>query len=184
MKQTSFMLGRRILTHAAMLGAGLAFCLNALAAETKESAGPAKTRIGTYESRAVGLAYGRSKVLNDRITALRAEAEKARQAGDEKRLAEFKKAGAASQDRLHRQVFGDAPIDDIMEIIKDALPAIQKQANVSKIVREAKAGPTVEIVDVTPLLVAHFNPTKETLKMIEEIKKHPPLKASEFPIKD
>ena len=144
-----------------------------------------KFRLGIYNSRSVALAYGRSKANNEVISKLFAEADKAKAAGDNAKLDQLKKEGAARQDRLHRQVFGDAPIDDILDgALKASLPEIEKKANVTKIATKAPTDPAVETVDITTAMVDVFEPTPETRKLIEEIAKHPPLKASEFPIKD
>ncbi len=149
-----------------------------------DNATPAKTRVGVYDSRAVALAYGRSKMFQEKANKLFADAKQAKAAGDKERLAQLQKEGPALQDKMHRQVFGDAPIDDVLETIKDALPEIQKKAGVQTLAPKAPAGPGVEVVDVTPLLVEQFHPTKQTLKMIEDLKKHPPLSPDKFPIKD
>jgi hypothetical protein len=152
-----------------------------MASETETN----KPRIGIYNSRAVALAYGRSKAHNQSIATLVADANKAKASGDTNKLQALKKEGASRQDRLHRQVFGDAPIDDILDgALKPALPEIQKKANVTKLLSTAPKDATVETVDVTAAMVDFFEPTPETRKMIEDLAKHPPLKPSQFPLKD
>lgn len=44
--------------------------------------------------------------------------------------------------------------------------------------------PAVKTVDVTDRLVKRFEPSENTLKTIEEMKKVPPLGWEEFPIED
>lgn len=68
--------------------------------------------------------------------------------------------------------------------MKDALPRIQAKAGVTRIMRECPTGPEYEAVDVTSLMVAFFKPDEKTLQYIEDLKKHPPLRDDQFPIKD
>lgn len=141
--------------------------------------------VGIYNSRAVALAWGRSKAHNDVITQLYAEAQKAKATGDSAKLKELRKQGSSMQDKLHRQVFGDAPIDDILSTaLKDALPAIMKKAGVTQIAAKTPNNSTVKTVDITEALVDYFNPTPQTRKMISDLVKHPPLSQDKFPLKD
>jgi len=85
------------------------------------------------------------------------------------------------QERLHAQVFSNAPIDDIVAGMKDALPDIARKAGVSALVPEVSYhDPAVDVVDVTDAMVQHFKPTDKTLGMITEMKKHPPLSYKEL----
>lgn len=161
----------------------LVMSITSHAADTSD-ANTGKTRIGTYNSRAVALAYGRSDIHKKDSARLHQDYQRAVQAGDQARVAELKKLGPDLQDKRHRQVFGSAPIDDILEVMKDELPKIQTRAGVQKIMRECPPGPEFEAVDVTREMVAFFKPDEKTLKMIEDLKKHPPLREDQFPIKD
>jgi hypothetical protein len=143
-----------------------------------------KPRIGIYDSRAVALAFYRSDQWKKETRQHMADYEKAKAAGDKKREAELRAWGEGGQDRAHRQVFGEAPIDNILMTMSNALPRIQKQAGVQSLGAKPPKGTNAEVVDVTPLLVEQFHPTPETLKLIEDIKKQPPLSDDKFPIKD
>jgi hypothetical protein len=79
-------------------------------------------RVGEYNSRAVAMAWVRSDGHNREIEALMAEHQKAKEAGDTKRMKELEAIGREGQDLRHRQVFGDDPIPDVMARLKDALP--------------------------------------------------------------
>ena len=175
---------KRLLAPTVYLALAIASSVCSVAAAETAAKPPGKARIGVYNSRAVALAYGRSEINQDVIKKLQAEAEKAKAAGDKERLAELNKEGGSRQNRLHSQVFGNAPIDDILETIKEALPEIQAKAGVQKIVAQDPRDPALEVVDVTALLVQHFKPTEKTLRMIEDLKKHPPLGPHKFPLKD
>ena len=72
--------------------------------------------------------------------------------------------GRALQQSAHRQAFSTAPVDDLLEQIAEALPAIRRDAGVTALVsiwdaaglaRHAGA----ERVDVTAALVDAFQPT-------------------------
>ncbi len=133
-------------------------------------------RVGYYESRAIAVAFARSR-FNTQFPATLAEYNQAKAAGDQKRIAELKDVFHAMQDRLHRQAFGQEPVDDLLASIQDQLPAIRAKAGVEEIVQgPAPAEPGVEAVDVTDLLVAEFEPGEDTLKTIRELRKHPPLR--------
>jgi hypothetical protein len=107
---------------------------------------------------------------------LRAEADKAKAAGDEKRLAELNAEGEARQRRLYQQGFGGAPVDEILAQFRDALPAVARQRGVSAIIRAADyTDPSVESVDVTDDLVALFHPAERTLRMIHEVRARAPM---------
>lgn len=132
-------------------------------------------KIGVYESRAVALAWGRS-TQHLTLAKQRYEAGKrAEAAGDKAELSRLKADGKGSQARLEKQVFGNERIPDIISRLEPSLPAIRQATGVESIVdkRDAPTGSTT--VDVTSKLVAQFNPTERTLKMIEETLKHPPV---------
>ena len=142
--------------------------------------GQMKTRIGIYDSRAVAVAYAHSDWNDKRLKAKTAEMEKAKAAGDAKKIAELEAWGPAQQAKLHRQGFSTAPVDDILEHIKDKLPGIAKQANVITLVskwdkKTLKRYKSAELIDVTDLLTAQFNPNEKTLKTIEQLKNKKPI---------
>jgi hypothetical protein len=134
-----------------------------------------KIRIGTYNTRAVALVYLRS-ASNDEVAKLRGEIEKAKAAGDEKRVQELMPQGERGQRRAHAQVFSNAPIDNILPKLRDSMPAVAKKANVAAIIPSADwYDPAVELVDVTDLLVEQFKPTAETRKIMAELSKNQPV---------
>ncbi|HYG34380.1 MAG TPA: hypothetical protein VEC99_06325 [Clostridia bacterium] len=165
----------------------MAGTLCATAADAPPATGSTKSaenRIGVYNSRAVALAFYRSEAWNAELKRQMAERDKAKAAGDNQRVAALEKWGKESQDRAHRQTFGDAPIDNILAYMTNSLPQIKEQANVQTIAARAPATGSAQTVDITAQMVKQFNPTEKTLKMIEDLKKHPPMSADKFPIKD
>jgi hypothetical protein len=146
-----------------------------------EGAGP--VTVGVYDSRMVALAYGRSEEFMGRINKMRSELEAAKARGDEETVARLEAEGPALQDQLHKQVFGNAPIPEIMERIKDSLPAIAEEAGVDIIVCKwdiAWQGDGFEFVDVSMPMVRLFDPTPETLGMAEKMRDVDPVPAEQL----
>lgn len=140
----------------------------------------AKERIGIYDSRAVAVAYCGTEHHNREIGRLRQAHKQAIKAGDKKKAKRIEAEGKSRQKRLHRQGFSTAPVDNMLEAIKNRLPEIASQANVSAIVSkwDKKAlgrYKSAELVDVTDRIVAQFNPSEKALKAIEEMKSVPPI---------
>lgn len=134
-------------------------------------------RVGTYNTRAIAVAWVRSDEFDRKIRSVMDECQKARDTGDTKRMNELKATTRAGQDRVHQQTFGDAPIPDIMARLKDDLPKIARKNNVQVIVAQDRyEGPPATFVDVTDQLVEQFHPTQETRDAIRKLLKHPPVK--------
>jgi Skp family chaperone for outer membrane proteins len=163
-------------TLAAILGAAaVAFaCTGAAVSQPKTAA----LRIGTFDSRAIALAFWHSEEGEKRIKGIFEEHKKAKDANDEKRVRELEIEGPGLQVRMHQQVFSTGSVTDIIEKIKTKLPPIAKEAGVSLIVPKSQiaySDASVEYIDVTPQLVKLFNPRDETLKTIEELRKQEPV---------
>lgn len=142
-----------------------------------------KPRIGIYDSRALAVAYAGSPVQRKVMAPLRAAHETARQTGDTAAVARLEAQGRAMQEKAHRQAFGTAGVDDLLDLIADALPGIRRAANVDVLVsmwdNAALAKyPGADRVDVTAALVDAFEPTERQRKTVDEIRKKKPLPAS------
>jgi hypothetical protein len=114
---------------------------------------------------------------------LKAEYEKAKTAGDEKRVKELEVIGPAQQELVHKQGFSTWPVDNILEKIKEKIPEIAEQADVDVIVCKwdivfQRSG--VEFIDVTDLMVKPFNPDEKTQKIIKDIQKQDPVPLEEI----
>lgn len=139
-----------------------------------------KERIGVYDSRAVAVAYCGSALHNASLAPLMADFAKAKAAGDQKHIAELNAEGKARQQRLHLQGFSTAPVDDILDQIKDELPAIKEKAGVTALISKwDKAGLAkhinAEVVDVTMALVEAFKPNERQRKSAITIQQHDPI---------
>lgn len=155
--------------------------LSAIPAHAGELA--VKERIGIYDSRAVAVAYAGSPVQRKVMAPLRAAHDKARQSGDAAEVARLEAQGKAMQEKAHRQAFGTAPVDDLLDLIADVLPGIRQAAAVGALVsmwddKTLAKYPRADRVDVTPALVDAFQPTDRQRKTVDEIRKQKPLPAS------
>jgi uncharacterized secreted protein with C-terminal beta-propeller domain len=140
----------------------------------------AKARIGVYDSRAVAVAFAGTEPFNKAMSSLQAEYENAKVAGNQKRVEELEAETVARQQLLHLQAFSTAPVDDILEQIKDSLPEIEQKAGVITLVskwdKEALAKyPSAELVDVTMMLVDALHPNERQRQIAIDIQKHPPI---------
>jgi len=148
------------------------------AAAKERKADGTPLRVGTYDSRALAVAYIHSDLHAQFLKDLRAEHEAAKAADDADKIEELAARGQALQDRAHKQVFGDAPVDNILDLMEDALPEIAKEAGVGMVVRVwdvAWQDPAVRPVDITDQMVAWFDPDRKALKIIKEVRKRPPI---------
>lgn len=155
---------------------GLVCCLLAgLVTGGCATTNPAGAPIGVYETRAIAVAWAASP-YNTQVGELTKEYKRAEAAGDTRRMAELKKQGSERQDHLHRQGFGQAPVDDLLEPIRDRIPAICQAAGVERMVpvwSPEAAGK--QKVDVTDQLVAEYKPSEKTLRTIAELRRKPPI---------
>lgn len=139
-----------------------------------------KVRVGIYDSRAIAVAYVHSMQFDDLMKSKMVEMEDAKASGNMKKMTELEEWGSSHQATFHRQGFSAAPVDDILEHIKDKLPKIAEDANVVALVskwdkKTLKHYKSVELIDVTDQMVYQFNPNGNTLKIIKQLKEHKPI---------
>ena len=139
--------------------------------------------VGTFDSRAVATAYMRSDKFKEIIRELKLERMEAKEAGDEERAAELEAQGSEMQRHAHLQVFGNAPISNVLKVIEGELAGVAAKAGADVMVskwRLAYAGPKANFVDVTDQLVMLFEPDEETLNVIAQIKDTDPIPAEQL----
>ena len=164
-----------------LLGGALVLTLNARGVSASNDL--PRVVVGTFDSRAVAVAYVRSSAFANEMAAQEAALERAKEAGDEARVAELEAWGPTTQRRIHEQGFGTAPVDDILARIEHELPAIADEAGVDVIVSKwalAHTRPAAKFVDLTHALAARFDPDEATLKVIAELTAREPLSADEL----
>lgn len=138
--------------------------------------------VGTFDSRAVLMAYVRSAEFGAYLTAQKQDVgraiDRAKAAGDDQLLAALNALGPDMQKRIYDQGFGTAPVDDLIARIQDKLPAIAQEAGVDVIVSKwvlSWQDPQARFVDVTDLIAAEYHPDEATLKGIHELVKTEPV---------
>jgi len=175
---------------------GLAMYTTVGAQQSQEKISASNVRVGTFDSRALAHAYYRSDMFHSHINDLQAEYEKAKAAGDEKRVKELEAESSnptwpglgwppslAQQELLHKQGFSTWPVDNILEEMKGKIPEIAEQAKVDIIVSKwnivyQRSG--VELVNVTDLMVEPFDPDEETLKIVKDLQELEPVSLEEL----
>jgi hypothetical protein len=144
----------------------------------------AAVRVGTFDSRAVALAYGRSPrpdCMLAEVAELRKQHAQAKEEGNEELVKELEIKGPALQEKIHKQVFSGAPVDEILALIKDDLPAVAEAAGVDLIVEGIlHSGSGVEVVDISLEMCAPFQLDEESMKMIPQILAAPPIPEGEL----
>lgn len=171
---------KRKVVWVSLIVVSLAFAASGIA-----GAGEARVplRIGTFDSRAVALAFWRGEEGMEILNGLHEEMAKAKEKGDEKRIAELEVEGPGLQVRLHQQVFSSGSVTDVIKRIEDKLPGIAEAAGVVMIVPKwnvAWQGKEVKAVDVTDEMVRCFGPDENILKMIEGVEKKKPVPIEEL----
>lgn len=140
-----------------------------VAAQDSGGIGPV---IGTFDSRCVALAYYRSEEFLAEVAELKAEYEAVLQAGDTERADELGILGPERQELVHEQVFSAGDIDEIIWLIWSELPAVAEEAGVDIIVNSwdiVYRDENMQFVDITEQLVAFFDPSEETIGIIESM---------------
>jgi len=140
----------------------------------------AAERVGTYDSRLVAFAAFWDEAHQARLQARVREAREAKARGDFALHQSLAKELSVLQHELHMQVFSTAPIDAVLAGLQDRLPALQREAGVSRLVSQwdetALAGvPAADRVDVTDRLLQEFHVPDTKLRQLEQMKAVKPL---------
>lgn len=138
-----------------------------------------KIRIGTYDSRAIAIAYAASQFnpVAEKMVAY----EKAKAEGDQAKVKELEAWGQQHQRQLHFQGFGRVPVGDLLEPVKEQVARIARDQQLAAVAMNCDfAGQQVELVDITEDLVKLYNPTEKTWKHVREIRKFKPVSLIEL----
>jgi len=147
-------------------------CLGLIAVgqSTSQSAAASKIRIGTYDNRAIAVAYAASQFNANALREKMAEMEVAKKAGDQKKIAELKAWGNQLQRTLHFQGFARVPVEDLLEPVKAQVAKVSEQQGLAVITAGCTySSERVEVVDVTAQLVELFKPSEKTRKVAQQI---------------
>ena len=151
---------------------GSAFAGNQHAGTTPPATGPARVavRVGTFDARAIALAYYRSSFFAERLRALKAEHDRAKAAGDSRRVEQIEAQGRAEQEMAHRQVFGNEPYDSLDAQLSTIWQAVLDKTDVDVVVvRPVATRDGVQIVDVTGAILDGLHADPKTRDMIRDL---------------
>jgi hypothetical protein len=140
-------------------------------------------RVGIYDSRAIAVAAISSEWWNKQVQEKMKEMEKAKAAGDTQKVKELQEWGSKGQESAHLMGFGTAPVQKLLEPIKDQLPKVAEQAGVDIIVSKWQVdyqAKDAEFVDVTDAIVALYNPNERTLNSVRGMKDVKPISEEEI----
>lgn len=133
--------------------------------EVSFASGPdiGKIRVGVYDSRAFAIAYISTPAYAQAEAEFWKVYEKARDAGDAKRVAELNAAATEKQKRRYNQGFSTAPVEDCLAFLQNKMEIIVQDTGVKAIISkwdEAALSryPGAERVDVTMQLVDALQP--------------------------
>ena len=166
----------RILTLFAALAA-LSFYPQCLHAAVTNAA---PERIGVYDSRLIAYASFWTEAHQRKLNDLIKEARAARTIGETNRCREIEATLRQERERSHLQVFSTASVDDILAGMKDRVATVRQEAGVSLLVSRwdeetLKQYRAARQVDVTDQLLRQFQLTEKQRKVIEEVRRQPPL---------
>ena len=134
--------------------------------------------LGTFDSRALAIAYYRSEAHAVRTREAVAAHARAQDAGDAATAQRIDAEMRALQALAHRQGFGGAPIPELLAMIEDEIPAIARRAGVNAVVHQEDLlwlDPDAEVVDLSLALAEAFAPSDETRRMLPEVLKQKPV---------
>ena len=144
-----------------------------------------KIRIGTYDSRAIAIAYAHSRF--NPVKEKWAAYEKAKAAGDRDKIKELEAWGQEHQRQLHFQGFSRVPVDDLLAPVKDGVAKLARERNLAAITMSCDfTGAQVELVDVTDDLIKLYDPSEKTLKTarsVRAVKPVPLTQIANMPVK-
>lgn len=164
-----------------LISLGLLLLISSSCMQAQQSA---SLRIGIYDSRALAIAYYQSPPGQKWFQELKSESATAKAANDAQKLKELEAAAIAMQELMHEQGFSTGSVSNIINVIKDKLPGIAKQAGVPLLVSKWDVvyhDPSIEYIDVTLPLVRLLAPEEKALKLIENLKNHDPVPIETLP---
>ncbi len=133
-----------------------------------------RVRVGTYDSRAIAVAYAASSFspVGEKMK----EYDAAKQAGDKGKMAELESWGKSYQRMLHFQGFGRVPVGDLLEPVKDGVAQVAADHQLAIIAMQCDyVGADAEVVDVTDDLVELFSPAARTREMARKVQEADPV---------
>jgi hypothetical protein len=134
--------------------------------------------VGTFDSRAVMMAYSHA-VRAGRMPSIEA----AETSDPNATPQQIKQRSIDRRRREFRQGFGMGDVSEYLDLIRDQIPKIAQKTGVDIIVSKWDIeyyDPKVKFLDVTEVLIQPFEPSKERLKIIQDVRKAPPASDKEI----
>jgi Skp family chaperone for outer membrane proteins len=144
-----------------------------------------KIRIGTFDSRCIAIAYGRSDDFKKEMDSIKTELFKAKEEGNDELIKKIEHIGPRRQVLLHQQGFSNGSIINILNKMKDEFPKIAAENNVQMIMSKWEvmfADESIELIDITDQLIEYFNPNEKTRNIIEQVKLMDPVPIEEISV--
>ena len=136
-------------------------------------------KIGTFDSRAVAIAYYNSKNFKNTMESIMSEMKTAKEKGDKKAIAKIEREKSLRQAMMHEQGFGKGSINNIIDMVKEKIAVLAKNENLTTIVSKWEvvySRADVELVDITEKIVDFFEPNERMKEMTKEVLKSEPIK--------
>jgi hypothetical protein len=140
-------------------------------------------KIGTYDSRMVVMAYAKSDLFKKKMQQVSKESEAQLQSKDSVKMKEGALKMISFSYLLERTVFTSASATSTINLVKDEFPGLAQKAGVSLIVSKWDlnySNPDIEIIDVTPMIVALFDKAGTGTKAAEEFAKQAPMSEEDY----
>jgi hypothetical protein len=177
-------MSRTILVLAALLALGVGTAL-AVGRTPGGAAEAGKVRIGTYDNRAVAVAYAASRY--NPVKEKMAAHQRAKAAGDRDAAKALEAWGERHQRLLHFQGFSRVPVGDLLEPVKDGVRELVGRRGLAAITMGCDyAAGDAELVDVTEDLVKLYDPSEKTIATARQVRSAEPVdlvRLAELPAK-
>jgi Skp family chaperone for outer membrane proteins len=126
-------------------------------------------RVGSFDRQAIVLAYYRSPQWAETLHQKRMELNAAKQANDQQTVAKLDKWFGDAQELAHKQLWGNAPIDNIISAIAPATEELCKSENLSMVVPAPAQDGATQTVDVTAQLLDWLKADDKTRDLIGQM---------------
>jgi hypothetical protein len=143
-------------------------------------------KLGTYDSRIVTLAYSRSEHFT-KVTNEMKGSEAIMLSNDTAKKIEAIYKIFTKQYIMHQQVFSSGSSANILDLVKDKLPQVAKDAGVFAIVSKWEltfVDPNVEVIDLTMPVSKLFNPSGDFDQMVPQMQAQAPIPLEEFTVEE
>jgi hypothetical protein len=134
-------------------------------------------RVGTFDNRAVAVAYARSRFAKQDLDAVLQRHAEAKKSGDTKLVERIERGLERRQWLMHRQGFGVESVRDLLKHVEHGLADVVRESGLSMIAWEPMFVnfDQVQLVDVTDEMVDLFDPDEATRSIIVQLRKSDPV---------